>query len=238
MKKQFTLIELLVVIAIIAILASMLLPALNKARDKAKVNTCMNVLKQTGSGISLYQADNNDFCPPTKADSPTPTSTSGIDGTTYKLEWYDVVLVYVSPGLKKIKYSDGVEGNVYSFLICPLNGGSFDGGAGASDLWGSYGYNHRFSGQKIGKFKHLSRSGIVLDSMQYFFHNHQNNTLVNIAKYAHFFPETPAGSTNILMADGHVEAKFLREFLGLGPYGTADSGYSKSNLTLDPTRAY
>ncbi len=93
MRQLFTLIELLVVIAIIAILAAMLLPALNKAREKSRDSHCVNNLKQMGTYMMMYIDNSNGFIP---AQSGNIAPSSG--------KWQDMLMKLYDPGVTTADY--------------------------------------------------------------------------------------------------------------------------------------
>ena len=103
--QRFTLIELLVSIGIIAILASMLLPALNRAREAAKRRNCGNNLRQVGFAINMYANDYDDFIP---------SLATGVSGS---------IMILRMPGLGEIGLGRlvGEYGSMAENYGCPLN---------------------------------------------------------------------------------------------------------------------
>jgi len=128
-QRAFTLIELLVVIAIIAILASLLLPALARAKAKAKSIKCLSNEKQIGLGYLLYASDNSDLLP-----------LAAHLGDAAPCQWFFEISPYIAK--QTASYSNLVaEAKVVACPSAKLEK-VFPSSTPASQAYGGYGQNY------------------------------------------------------------------------------------------------
>ncbi len=178
-RRAFTLIELLVVIAIIAILASLLLPALARAKDKSKDIACINNLKQLGIGLMLYADEHEGKLPSAEMRPSTP-----VDPTN------------TLPAISLL-LSNSLGGAMKVFL-CPKEKYDYFKIEGSSYEW-NYGFNNQaIESLRLGGGGGGGGGGFQITS--------ERARLMY--DYENFHAGGTNGAKNVLYADGHAERVF------------------------------
>ena len=213
--RWFTLIELLITIAIIAILAAMILPALQKAKEKGKAIDCISSQKQLGTAILMYSSGNNDFMPmPYNYDSSSKAYTIYNTWWNSNLTWTACLLPYINgnvyslktmslPGVFRCKSEETtVKGSNDSYTT-QMNGSSTTN-YGYTRLVGPLrpSWNGNFRPRKLSRAKRPTLSAILADQDPNCVGYYGN--LSSVSQIDKDLAARHGGRTNILFADSHV----------------------------------
>ncbi|OQA79827.1 MAG: putative major pilin subunit [Lentisphaerae bacterium ADurb.Bin242] len=223
-RKKFTLIELLIVISIIALLAGMLLPALNKAREKARAAACVNHFSSLGKAMQLYTADNQDFITPYSNEN---GYTSGRTRMWHFASSLGLISDYLqaSRGGQIVGY-DIIGGKIWKGkFVCPSYVPPAEWVTWSTPRVYSIGLNSYLpelfnAGRlpKIGRVKKASGGAHALESRQgVYIHRYYPLTDASLqAEFRH------SNRTNVVYIDGHVDARNGREKIFVASDGYKD----------------